>query len=169
MGMIPFSELSAFIQQILSSVVPLVTFGKNSLRHRITKLLHIISEDSRNVLVVLVVIQIGPRVLKDHRYEKSLLCIPGDVCLRAVLTVTWEFARTGDTNLVDLEGIQATGVERETGFLGLIARPPVQVIEKHLGSFLSAIDVRELPDWAGRPDAATVLCWRGGSSPGIDR
>jgi type II secretory pathway pseudopilin PulG len=77
-----------------------------------------------------------------------------------LLTVTWEMPRTGSTNLVELRGIEAAGVERETGFLALVARPPLQVSQKSAGDLLTAIDARELPEWAGAPDSATVLAYR---------
>ena len=42
-----------------------------------------------------------------------------------LLTVTWELPRSGQTNLVELAGIQALGVEREAGYVAIIARPPL--------------------------------------------
>ena len=75
------------------------------------------------------------------------------------LTVTWELPRAGHSNLVELAGIQALGVERETGFIALIARPPLQVNDQPGNGLLNKIDVRELPQWAGRADNATVLAY----------
>jgi len=77
-----------------------------------------------------------------------------------LLTVTWEMPRTGKTNLVELAGIQALGVEREAGYIAIVARPPLQVADQSSGELLSKIDVRELPAWPGRPDLATVLVYR---------
>ena len=77
-----------------------------------------------------------------------------------VLTVTWELPRGGQSNLVELAGIQAEGVEREAGYVAIIARPPLQVTDQSTGGLLSKIDVRELPAWTGRPDTATVLAYR---------
>ncbi|MBI5387820.1 MAG: hypothetical protein HZA90_24425 [Verrucomicrobia bacterium] len=77
-----------------------------------------------------------------------------------VLTVTWEVPKSEKTNLVELTGVQALAVERETGWLSLIARPPLQVAERGASELLSKIDVRELPEWLGRADAATVLAYR---------
>jgi len=76
------------------------------------------------------------------------------------LTVTWELPENGKTNLLELPGVQALGVEREAGFVAVIARPPLQVTDKSGGEFLSRIDARELPEWPGRPDAAIVLAYR---------
>ncbi|SPE50066.1 membrane hypothetical protein [Verrucomicrobia bacterium] len=76
------------------------------------------------------------------------------------LSLTWEMPRSPGTNLVELPGIQALDVERETGFVALLARPPLQVTDKSSGELLNVIDSRELPPWAGRPDPATVLAYR---------
>jgi len=51
-------------------------------------------------------------------------------------------------------------VEREAGFVGVIVRPPLQVTDRSRAEFLSRIDVHELPEWPGQPDAATVLAFR---------
>jgi hypothetical protein len=77
-----------------------------------------------------------------------------------LLTVTWELPRTGKTNLVELAGIQAMGVEREAGYIAIVARPPLQVADQSGGELLSRIDAREPPPWPGRPDTATVLAYR---------
>jgi hypothetical protein len=68
--------------------------------------------------------------------------------------------RSGKTNLVELAGVQALGVEREAGYVAVIARPPLQVADQGAGELLSKIDVRELPQWPGQPDTATVLVYR---------
>jgi hypothetical protein len=77
-----------------------------------------------------------------------------------LLTVTWELPRAGQSNLVELAGIAAVGVEREAGYLAIIARPPLQVSDQSGGGLLSKIDVRELPPWTGRADTTTVLAYR---------
>ena len=75
------------------------------------------------------------------------------------LNITWEQPRSGQTNAMELTGITAMGVERETGMFAIVARPPLQVLPQSLGDMLKA-DSRELPDWAGRADPATVLAFR---------
>lgn len=75
------------------------------------------------------------------------------------LTITWEQPRSAQTNAMELAGVSAIGVERETGMFAIVARPPLQVMPQVMGDLLKA-DPRELPDWAGRPDAATVLAFR---------
>ena len=65
------------------------------------------------------------------------------------LTVTWESPRDAKTNALDFAGAQAVGVERETGFVAVLAKAPLQVAEKSASEELVKIDARELPDWAG--------------------
>jgi hypothetical protein len=75
------------------------------------------------------------------------------------LTVTWEQPRVAKTNLLELTGISATGVERETGLLAIVAKPPLQVSERNAQD-LKRVDARDFPEWAGRPDDATVMAFR---------
>jgi hypothetical protein len=65
------------------------------------------------------------------------------------LTVTWEQRRAATNALLEVAGVEAPGVERETGSVVVMARPPLQVTEKSATDQLIKIDVRELPDWAG--------------------
>lgn len=75
------------------------------------------------------------------------------------LTVTWEQARVAKTNLLELTGVSAAGVERETGLLAIVAKPPLQVSERNAED-LKRVDARDFPEWAGRPDDATVMAFR---------
>jgi Tfp pilus assembly protein FimT len=88
------------------------------------------------------------------------------------LTVTWEEPRARGTNVaaearpgtqsgneLNLRGIGAANVERETGILAIVARPPLQITEQKAND-LVRIDLRDLPDWAGHPDESTVLAYR---------
>ncbi|PYI88336.1 MAG: hypothetical protein DME26_03785, partial [Verrucomicrobia bacterium] len=75
------------------------------------------------------------------------------------LTVTWEEPRTAKTNHLELRGVAAENVERETGVLAIVARPPLQVTPQNVGD-LKPIDLRDLPEWAGPPDKFTVLAYR---------
>jgi type II secretory pathway pseudopilin PulG len=79
-----------------------------------------------------------------------------------LLTVTWEMpVSVGEKeNLLTAGGVEALEVERETGALAVIARPPLQVTQKNLSGELVKSDPSELPDWAGRADPATVLAYR---------
>jgi len=65
------------------------------------------------------------------------------------LVVTFEQPIDSKTNALAFTGIEALGVERETGSVVVLARPPLQVIEKSASDQLLKIDARELPDWAG--------------------
>jgi hypothetical protein len=88
------------------------------------------------------------------------------------LTVTWEEPLARGTNVsaearpgaqlgyeLNLRGIGAANVERETGILAVAARPPLQITEQKAND-LVRIDLRDLPDWAGQPDESTVLAYR---------
>ena len=76
------------------------------------------------------------------------------------LTVTWERPWDPKHGDLDFDGVEAVGVERETGALVVMARPPLQVAEKTTSGDLIRIDTRELPEWAGHADEATVLAYR---------
>ena len=70
------------------------------------------------------------------------------------LVVTWDEARAAKTNraaadAMSFAGVQTLNVERETGSVVLLAKPPLQVTEKTAPEPLVRIDVRELPAWAG--------------------
>ena len=75
------------------------------------------------------------------------------------LTVTWEEPRVAKTNLLEITGVSATGVERETGLLAIVAKPPLQVSERSAKE-LKRVDAHDFPEWAGRADNATVLAYR---------
>jgi hypothetical protein len=97
---------------------------------------------------------------RDHTNDEWRVELQGKVRGEYILTVTWELPVSAGTNLVQLSGVQALGVERETGSLALVARPPLQVTDKSSTELLSRIDVAELPAWGGRADSATVLAFR---------
>ena len=67
------------------------------------------------------------------------------------LTVTWEQPRGAATNATALgfAGVEALGVERETGEVVFLAKPPLQIVETKISETLLRIDARELPSWAG--------------------
>jgi type II secretory pathway pseudopilin PulG len=75
------------------------------------------------------------------------------------LTVTWDQPRPAQTNQLELTGVSAEGVERETGILAVVARPPLQVTPHQIAD-LKTIDTGDLPEWAGRPDESIVLAYR---------
>jgi prepilin-type processing-associated H-X9-DG protein len=74
------------------------------------------------------------------------------------LVVTWEQPRPSRANTVEITGVSAHSVERETGLIVIAAKTGLQVRE------LSAVDLQrvdrnDLPDWAGRPDDTTALSY----------
>ena len=76
------------------------------------------------------------------------------------LTVTWELPWNVKQGGLDLAGIEALGVERESGALAVMARPPLQVDGQPVGGDLLRVDAGELPEWSGRAPEATVLAYR---------
>jgi hypothetical protein len=96
---------------------------------------------------------------RDQEGEQWRVELQGKTRGMYFLTITWEQPRSSQTNAMELEGVSVTGVERETGMFAIVARPPLQVLPQSMGDMLKA-DPRELPEWAGRPDAATVLAFR---------
>ena len=75
------------------------------------------------------------------------------------LTVTWDEPRTGKTRALDIAGISADGVERETGLLAILAKAPLQVGESSAAE-LQRVDAGDFPDWAGIPDNTMALAYR---------
>jgi type II secretory pathway pseudopilin PulG len=75
------------------------------------------------------------------------------------LTVTWEEPREAGTNRIELAGVSAAGVERETGLLAIVAKPPLQVAER-VATDLSRVDAGDFPEWAGQAEDTPVLSYR---------
>jgi hypothetical protein len=76
------------------------------------------------------------------------------------LTVTWELPWTVKQGALEMTGVEAVGVERESGGFAVAAKPPLQVEGLPGTGDLLRVDGRELPDWAGRAPEATVLAYR---------
>ena len=80
------------------------------------------------------------------------------------LTLTWEqtwsVKEKAAEALLEAAGVEALGVERETGIWTVAARAPLQVSEKSASSELIRIDSREVPEWARKADDSTVLAYR---------
>jgi type II secretory pathway pseudopilin PulG len=74
------------------------------------------------------------------------------------LTVTWDQPRPANTNAMEIVGVSAEGVERETGLLAISARAPLQVGELD-ATDLQRVDTGDFPDWAGEPDRSTALVY----------
>jgi hypothetical protein len=96
---------------------------------------------------------------RDQSGEQWRVELQSKVRGHYTLTVTWEQPRDAKTNLLELAGVSAGAVERETGVLVIVARPPLQVTENRTDDLIR-IDTRDLPEWAGRPDEAAVLAYR---------
>lgn len=80
--------------------------------------------------------------------------------------VTWEQPRAAKSAApVDVPAVEAVDVERETGSVAILAKPPLQVTEKSTSTELMRIDARELPEWAAAYASSAkgeqvVLAWR---------
>src|SRR5208283_1120463 len=66
-----------------------------------------------------------------------------------LLVVTWEKPVDLKTNALDLPGVQALGVERESGFVVIHGKSSLQVAEKSSSGELLKMDASQLPDWIG--------------------
>ncbi len=76
-----------------------------------------------------------------------------------VVTVTWDQPRPAKAGTMELIGVSAESVERETGLLAISAKAPLQVSELSAAD-LQRVDTDDFPDWAGSPDPATALAYR---------
>ncbi len=76
-----------------------------------------------------------------------------------LLTVTWDQPRSAKTNALALAGVTTKNVERETGFLAISAKAPLQVSETRAAD-LQRVDTGDFPDWAGGPGGNTALAYR---------
>ncbi|HTX20485.1 MAG TPA: hypothetical protein VMD27_01300 [Candidatus Aquilonibacter sp.] len=74
------------------------------------------------------------------------------------LAITWDQPIL-DTNAMEIAGVSAVGVERETGLLAISAKAPLQIGEAG-ATDLQRVDTGDFPDWAGSPDPATALAYR---------
>jgi hypothetical protein len=106
-------------------------------------------------------VEISGANIRRRDHEGDLWRIEFQSKLRGAhtLTVNWEEPRIAKTNYLELRGIGAEKVERETGVLAIVARPPLQISQRTAAE-LKPIDLRDLPEWAGAPDEATVLAYR---------
>ncbi len=75
------------------------------------------------------------------------------------LAVTWEEPRSAKTNTLELAGVSAENVERETGYFAVFAKAPLQVSEAN-ATDLQRVDTADFPDWAGVSGSTTALAYR---------
>jgi type II secretory pathway pseudopilin PulG len=75
------------------------------------------------------------------------------------LTVTWDEPRSAKTNSLELAGVAAENVERETGYFVVSAKAPLQVSETGAPA-LQSVDAADLPDWANVSDSSITLAYR---------
>src|SRR5439155_1683125 len=93
---------------------------------------------------------------RDRNGEEWRVELQNKLVGQHVLTVTWEQSwsvkEQGAESPFDVTGVEALGVERETGMVAVIAKSQLQITTKSAGAELIRADVQELPDWAGRAD-----------------
>jgi type II secretory pathway pseudopilin PulG len=75
------------------------------------------------------------------------------------LTVTWDEPRSAKTNSLELAGVAAENVERETGFFAVSAKAPLQVGETGAAD-LQRVDAADFPEWANVSGSTTTLAYR---------
>ena len=99
---------------------------------------------------------------RDQTTNQWRVTLQNKVIGTYTLTVTWELpaAITEKETTLAAAGVEAIGVERETGAIAVMARPPIQVSARNTSGELTRIDASELPEWAGRADPATMLAYR---------
>ncbi|MGP8201839.1 MAG: type II secretion system protein [Limisphaerales bacterium] len=73
------------------------------------------------------------------------------------LVVNWERPVDVKTNALDLDGIQALGLERESGYVLVLSKSALQVTEKSASGELMKIDASELPDWVESSDRPVLV------------
>ncbi len=77
------------------------------------------------------------------------------------LTITWEYPWSVKDGLLELMGVEAAGVERETGWMALLAPPGLKLEPKKLTTDLLKADIRDLPEWTAMgPDSGAILVFR---------
>jgi hypothetical protein len=72
------------------------------------------------------------------------------------LNVTWDEPRAAGAGALELAGVSADGVERESGFLAVSVQPPIQVTEAEAKD-LQRADTGEVPTWAAGAQGATLV------------
>jgi hypothetical protein len=97
--------------------------------------------------------------VRDHQTNDWRVELQNPVAGYYQLVVTWEIPRATVTNLFEYAGAEVLGVERETGYLAIFAKPPIQAMEQTAAD-LARVDGREWPDWAGGAPEAAVLAYR---------
>src|SRR5205085_12205415 len=89
---------------------------------------------------------------RDQNGEEWRVELQNKVIGQHLLTVIWEqpwnVKEQGKESLFDADGVEALGVERETGLLAVIARSQLQIAPMSASAELIRADVQEVPQWA---------------------
>jgi hypothetical protein len=105
--------------------------------------------------------QSGTRGTRPSDTNSAVWCVELQNPTRGfyTLTVTWDQPRPAKSGTLELTGVSAEGVERETGLLAVSAKSPLQIGEASEND-LQRVDIGDFPDWAGAADDATKLAYR---------
>jgi prepilin-type processing-associated H-X9-DG protein len=105
----------------------------------------------------------GPNIRRKDRDDQSgewRIELQNKVRGYYTLTVTWEQPWNVKDGSLELMGLEAAGVERETGTLAILAPSRLKLDPKGVTTDLLKIDERDLPDWAGSTGEPPVLAYR---------
>jgi prepilin-type processing-associated H-X9-DG protein len=105
----------------------------------------------------------GPNIRrkdKDDQTGKWRIELQNKVRGNYTLTVTWEEPWNVKDGSFELTGVEAVGVERETGAFAILAPSRMKIETKGLTPDLFRIDEHDLPDWAGLTGEPPVLTYR---------
>jgi len=97
---------------------------------------------------------------KDQTENEWRIELQNKVRGNYTLVVTWDRPWNVKDGVLELPGIEAAGVERETGWVAVNAPSALRVEPKEAGADLLKADARELPEWAGRADSPAALSYR---------
>jgi prepilin-type processing-associated H-X9-DG protein len=97
---------------------------------------------------------------KDDRSGEWRVELQNKVRGYYTLTVTWEEPWNGKDKSFELTGVEAAGVERETGTLAILAPSRLKVDPQSVTPDLLKVDERDRPDWAGSTSEPAVLAYR---------
>ncbi len=108
-------------------------------------------------------VEISGANIRSKERTGNVWCVELQSPVRGIYTlnVTWDEPRSARTNALELAGVSAENVERETGFFVVYAKSPLQVSEMGATDF-QRVDTSDLPDWANISGNTTALAYRYG-------
>jgi prepilin-type processing-associated H-X9-DG protein len=86
---------------------------------------------------------------KDNQNGEWRVELQNKVRGEFTLSVTWERPWNVKDGALETPGVEALGVERETGYVAVLAPSVLKIEPKDVSAELLKIDARELPEWSG--------------------